>query len=177
MKRGSVRISTLLVLASLAACSAFSGVGGESPSAQNTPTVTAAARPAEESPSAGCLPAGPWTLRLELSGGIAGVHQELRLSSQGELRARDLRRGITRRAFLPADEVQALAELIQASCPWEMPRAAGRCADCFVYYLELRGGARPIRLRIDAPNQAGQGLRALLRSLSEMLASTLAADS
>ena len=112
-------------------------------------------------------------MRLQVSGGIAGLRQELVVSSAGKLTARDLRRGSSYSFTLPPQEMDQLVDLLQDSCPWEVRRVEGSCADCFVYELELEGGAKPIRLQIDANHQVGEGVQELLKMLLDLLASTL----
>lgn len=161
----------------LAGCIAARQAPAEPSRSPTTPETTREAEPTEGLVPQGCLPDGPWTLRLQVSGGIAGLRQELVVSSGGKLTARDLRRGGSHSFTLPAQTMDQLVDLIEASCPWEASRLQGSCADCFVYELELEGGAKPVRLQIDANHQVGEGVQKLLNVLLDLLASALKAGS
>lgn len=141
---------TLLVLAVTSAC--------------------ALARTAAPAPQAIPSPEGNWTLELVQSGGFAGVHLSVEVTSGGQLTATNVRSGRTSTQNLPPNTMAELRRLIPQA---EISDVAGKpssCADCFVYELTLKSDSETIQMQADDTtlgNSPAQPLISLLRSLRD----------
>ncbi len=115
-------------------------------------------------------PSGPWNVTLTQSGGLAGVQLTVEVSSNGRLDAENVRLGKRASRQLDAatlDQLSGLVSAIPASTP-QLP--ASKCADCFLYDLQITSGARTIHIQADDTTLAASGageLVGLLRGLRD----------
>ncbi|MCW9088341.1 MAG: hypothetical protein OQK54_02285 [Gammaproteobacteria bacterium] len=89
-------------------------------------------------------PISVWSLQLELSGGIAGIHRSLQLDHSGQLMAIDHRNGREVTRTLDNAQMARVEALLQAlpyspvqSSDDKRPLPGERCADCIVSRLQL----------------------------------------
>ncbi|MFH1183615.1 MAG: hypothetical protein V1755_01060 [Chloroflexota bacterium] len=112
---------------------------------------------------------GSWrTIRLTQTGGFAGVHLEIQVSSEGWVTAKDQRSG---RAVTSPISEGALRELNQLIAQTRLPATEhlqSLCADCFIYELEITSGAGVIRIQVDDTNLGESGARELIQFLGEI---------
>jgi hypothetical protein len=94
-------------------------------------------------------PSGNWTVKLNQSGGIAGVLLTVDISSNGQLNAEDQRslRSVTQ--TLPAQTITKLNQMVSgiSMSPRSFPPSG--CADCFIYNLEIQSEAANVHLSVD----------------------------
>lgn len=122
----------------------------------------------------GTIQDSEWHLTLRQSGGIAGIDQELRLTSAGDVRATD-RRGQRQKAErLPPDELSRIAALVgRAPAPDSRVPRLSSCRDCFQYDLEIESGSVPRSFHLDEMSLTGSQLEPLVSDLSRLLTRTL----
>jgi hypothetical protein len=128
------------------------------------------ARPTSSAPQTLPSPEGTWTLELTQSGGFAGVHLGVEVTSAGQLTATDERSRRTATQTLSADTMDELRRLIAQAA---ISSAAGKpssCADCFIYDLVLKSGSGTAQMQADdvtLPTSSTQALITYLRSLRD----------
>jgi len=154
-------ISVLIpLLVAFASCVPAGGTAGRSP---------AAADP------------GAWEIELGVSGGIAGIRQQLSVRSSGELNAADLRHD--KRVALRATPAQVtrisgiLSRLGAEATLRNAPRLPGRCRDCINYTLKAVVDGRRHQAVISSMAVKDSQYAELLTALSAMLREALAAKS
>jgi hypothetical protein len=109
-----------------------------------------------------------WTMRLTQTGGFAGVHLVIHVTSAGEMRVQDQRTGRAATLRLPPGELSELDSLRQALTAPQTPRLPSACADCFIYDLEIESNTGLIRLQADDTTLAASGAQALIEHLREL---------
>jgi len=122
----------VLVLSFLSACG--SAVVSE-PIPVATPTQAAA-----------CMGSG-WSLEFHRTGGFAGFDENLTLNSDGKLVVSSTNPKTDFERTLPGDEVQRIADQLEAACPFEAASKAVNCADCFGYTLMVDTGNKTYHLQ------------------------------
>lgn len=115
-------------------------------------------------------PEGSWSLELDQSGGFAGVHLSLQVTSAGQLTATDLRSGRTATQSLSPDTMAELRRLMAQAAISDVPGKPSSCADCFVYNLTLKSNSGTVQMQADDStlgNSPAQPLISYLRSLGD----------
>lgn len=95
-------------------------------------------------------PFARWEVHMIMSGGFAGIRQTLLATSDGQLVARDLKRGTTVEQRVDKKTEQDIARALNV-LSGERPNGSpfpGRCRDCFNYEIQavLDGERRYVRL-------------------------------
>jgi len=137
------------------------------------PTVHDGAAASEEAgqttdaPSAApCDFAGTWSVNFLVSGGIAGIQQELLLSSDGQASYTDRIDAIPTTWALESDELQELVRRLELACPFGPQDARpSLCRDCFVYRLEIVSGQSRFVWEADETQVIQASIRSLLDHL------------
>jgi hypothetical protein len=109
-----------------------------------------------------------WTMRMSQTGGFAGVHLVIHVTSVGELKAEDQRTGRTATLNLPPWELLELDGLRQALTLQQTARLPSACADCFIYDLEIASNTGILRVQADDTTLAASGAQALIERLREL---------
>ncbi len=113
-------------------------------------------------------PSSTWDVSLTQSGGFAGVQLKVEVSSDGRLTAENLRSGSTATRQLDAATLGKLSGLVSA-IPASTPQLpASKCADCFLYDLQITSGARTIHIQADDTTLAASGADQLIGLLREL---------
>jgi hypothetical protein len=134
-KRSESNLGVLPVLAVLlSACSITTA-----PTFPDAVAPSAGATETTEAPHpALCDFGGTWSVNFLLSGGLAGIRQELILSSDGQASYTDRSAAAPTTWALGSDELQELQRLLGLACPFELQGSRpSPCMDCFVYRLEV----------------------------------------
>jgi hypothetical protein len=109
-----------------------------------------------------------WTMRLTQTGGFAGVHLVIQVTSAGALKAEDLRTGRSVTLNLTPGELSELDRLRQALTSQPSARLPSACADCFIYDLEIASDGGIIKVEADDTTLAASGAQALIEHLLEL---------
>jgi hypothetical protein len=109
-----------------------------------------------------------WTMRLTQTGGFAGVHLVIQVTSAGVMKVEDQRTARTATLNLPPGELTELDSLRQAFATPQTPRLPSACADCFIYDLEIESNTGLIRVQADDTTLVASGAEALIQHLREL---------
>jgi hypothetical protein len=109
-----------------------------------------------------------WSLSFHLSGGFAGVNQELELASTGDLAARDRKRVTNITAQAPASDLVQIAALVADVKSVDSGRPAA-CRDCLQYDLEVHVRGQAISVHLNDMTLASSGPEPLVKALASLL--------
>jgi hypothetical protein len=116
--------------------------------------------------SAPCDFGGTWSVNLLVSGGLAGVQQELLLSSDGQASYTDRSGSLPTTWTLGTEDLQELQRLLETACPFESQVSRpSSCRDCFVYRLEIVSGQDRFLWEADESQVVDEAFRSLLAYL------------
>ncbi len=117
------------------------------------------------------LPAltGLWQIRLERSGGIAGIGKLLVISSDGKLLLNDIRTNKTSENQLSEDQTKQLVNLL-ATVRYRLISTPSICADCFIYDLEITNETEKFQVTLNQLDFGNAGLGSLIDFLTELIA-------
>ena len=124
--------------------------------------------PATAFPPPAPSPVSTWSLRLTQTGGFAGVHLEMELSSDGHLAARDERSGRTASQQLPEDVVRQISHLLADARLGQNQPLPSMCADCFIYRLEITATNGSVIVQADDSNLNESGAAELIDALRQV---------
>lgn len=103
-----------------------------------------------------------WNVTLTQTGGFAGVHLVIRVSSDGMLLAEDRRSGLVISRPTSKSLLQDLTRMIANG---ELPKGSpppSVCADCFVYDLQIISNRGSLRIQTDDSNLKRSGAEELI---------------
>jgi hypothetical protein len=172
MRKLLMYISLLLITLGLLGCGFFYSIF-QIPTATSSPEPTAIPSPgptAIPTQAAQKLPnlTGNWHIRLEQTGGIAGVSRNLEISSSGKMTIIEERINKNETTQLPADKFAMLKELVASSEYHPVTQPMG-CADCFIFNLQIDNGSEKFQMQIDQINLPNTGLEPLVGFLGGIL--------
>jgi len=128
----------------------------------------AACSPPLAFPAPNPTPGGPWEVRLTQTGGLAGVHLVVLVTSDGEMTAEDGRTGRSASAPLSESTLQELRRLVQQVTPPRTEKLPSMCADCFIYDLEITSAIGVQRVQADDSNVGTSGAQSLIDLLTKI---------
>jgi hypothetical protein len=108
-----------------------------------------------------------WSLDFTRSGGFAGKTLSLHLSSSGPLSATDPVKNLTVPIALSGTELDRMAGLLWAACPFKTQSMPATCPDCFSYTLEISMEGETYSAHATDVELAGLG--ALIQALNTLL--------
>jgi len=116
----------------------------------------------------------PWILELQLSGGIAGRNELLRLSDDGRALILDRRLNRSREIKLDSAQQSKISEMVEALektiAGDDVDRfSSSQCRDCLVYILVLPTADKSRRIRIVSDRLAGSPYRELIFALRGLM--------
>jgi hypothetical protein len=187
MRKLLLSISVLLIALGLLGCSFFYSLF-QTPTATPFPESTSISEPtsiatlaatAVSTLEATAIPTEPaqklpqltgnWRIRLEQTGGFAGVSRSLEISSSGQMTIIEERINKNSTTQLPADKLAKLKELVASSEYHPVKQPMG-CSDCFIFNLQIDNGSeKEFQMQIDQVNLPDTGLEPLVGFLGEML--------
>jgi hypothetical protein len=94
-------------------------------------------------------PSSKWTVKLNQSGGIAGVLLTVEISSDGQLKARDQRSNRNVTQNLSSQSTSKLNQLISNTAVSAKGVPQSSCADCFIYDLEIQSEESDLHIHVD----------------------------
>lgn len=115
---------------------------------------------------------GNWSVRMTLSGGIAGLLQNIEVKSDGRYIVIDERANNIVEGKLSANELAALEELV-STLEFSAQEIPTGCADCFVYDVEIESGGRKMIVNADDVSLSDSGLGSLVQFLRGIMGSAL----
>ena len=124
--------------------------------------------PARTFPPPAPTPDRDWTMTLSQTGGFAGVHYVIRVTSAGGVQAEDQRTGRSATLRLSLGEVAELDGLRQSLPSQQTRRLPSACADCFIYELEIVSKTEVLRVLADDTTLSDSGSGALINYLLEL---------
>jgi hypothetical protein len=113
-------------------------------------------------------PGNSWIMKLDQSGGIAGVSLSLEITSDGRLTAKDDRSGRLVVQDVPQETMSRLMQLysaVPAATPKSLPSA---CADCFIYDLQMSSAGSLVQIHADDTTLANSGAADLISFLRQL---------
>jgi hypothetical protein len=158
MRKFLMFVSILLIALGLLGCSIFYSI---------LPTPTPDIFPTQ---SAQRMPklTGDWHIRMEQTGGIAGVSRTLEISSSGEMTVIDEHSKKQNTSQLPPDKFAMLKEVVASTVYRPISQPMG-CADCFIFNLQIDNGKERFQVQIDEVNLPNSGLESLVGFLGKLL--------
>lgn len=111
---------------------------------------------------------GDWHIRLDQTGGIAGVSRTLEISSDGKMTTSDERTQKQDTRQLSSEEMSKLSDLV-ASAQYQVVKQPMGCADCFIFDLQISNGGKAFHAQTDQVNLPATGLEPLVGFLGELL--------
>ena len=82
-----------------------------------------------------------WSVNIEISGGFAGVHQNLTVNSSRQVKVEDHRTGKSSTFVAPESEVVEIGKLVETFVRSDTARSGTKkttqCADCFEYRIQV----------------------------------------
>jgi hypothetical protein len=118
-------------------------------------------------------PAAAWTIKLDQSGGFAGVQLSVEVTSDGRLTAQDQRSGRSVVEDLPPEKVVALLRMYSTTRVTTPQAPHGGCADCFFYDLSMISGGQQTQVALDDTDLADSGAADLVKYLQDLRDSAL----
>jgi hypothetical protein len=113
-------------------------------------------------------PGQEWAIKLTQSGGIAGVHKTVEVSSDGQLKAEDQRSGSSISQTLPPEATAELIGLLSKASVVTAAAPHSGCADCFIYDLEVTSGGKSTAIRADDTTLDASGAAELIAFLQQL---------
>jgi hypothetical protein len=119
-----------------------------------------------------------WSVRLAVSGGFAGVRQQIEVDQDGRLSLDDEKLKKHVDGQLKPPELKKLASLVRSSFAAPPAGKSGRskCFDCFDYTLTLKADGQTIQRRYDNLSIVGSSDYRLVHMLSSTMARQLSPD-
>ena len=109
-----------------------------------------------------------WQLTLQLTGGFAGIDRQLELSSTGELKVTDRRRGTQVITQASATELAQIASMVADLKSVDAVRES-TCRDCVQYDLRIRLSGRSLLFNINDVSLVGTPVEPLAKVLTGVL--------
>lgn len=113
-----------------------------------------------------------WSVKMTLSGGIAGLLRTVEVQADGSYTVVDERAGATVQGNLEDEKLLALKGLIE-NLVINTSKNPGACADCFVYDIEIQNGGKKMIANVDDLSLGESGLGELVNFLQELINTAL----
>ena len=132
--------------------------------------LTACARPfpAPSQPQPLPSPAADWSMSMTQSGGFAGVHLTVEVTSDGRPKAEDQRSGRTVTQAVPPATLARLGQLYSGLSLVTPNAPRSGCADCFNYDLRANSGGRVVQVQADDTTLTDSGAAELISLLQQL---------
>lgn len=109
-----------------------------------------------------------WSVKLNVSGGIAGIQRSIQVDETGKYTVTDERAGNTQAGEL-TDAQLAELELLVTGFEFSSPKTSSMCADCFVYDLEIQSGGKKMLAQANDVNLGDSGMGTLVEFLRGLM--------
>lgn len=113
-----------------------------------------------------------WSVKLTISGGIAGIQRNIQVNEEGKYKVTDERTGNTVEGELTGEQLTELEALVTAF-EFSSPKTKSVCADCFVYDLDIQSGGKKMLAQADDVNLGDSGMGALVEFLRGLMDTAL----
>ena len=121
-------------------------------------------------------PSSNWIVKLNQSGGIAGVQLNIEISSDGQLRAEDQRSNRIVTQTLPPQTLTKIHQLMGTTSVSMTGVPQSGCADCFIYDLEIQTEESNYHINVDDVTMKNSSAAELITLLSKLRDGALAAN-
>ena len=115
---------------------------------------------------------GDWSVKMTLSGGIAGLLRNIEVKSDGSYTVTDERANNTVEGELKKEELAKLEEMI-STLEFSTTKTQSICADCFVYDIEILSGGTKMLVNVDDLTLEDSGMGTLVQFLHKIMDSAL----
>jgi hypothetical protein len=113
-----------------------------------------------------------WEIEFHREGGIMGVTQLLKVSSDGTMLAQDLRKGDPLTKKFDQSQILEIESLLMDACPFATRKTTQTCADCFEYSLSIQMDETVYRVKVrDA--SIPETMQPLIGYLNKLLQQTI----
>jgi hypothetical protein len=109
-----------------------------------------------------------WSVKLTVSGGIAGIQRNIQVDETGKYTVTDEQAGNTQTGELTDVELAELESLV-TGFEFSSPKTPSMCADCFVYDLEIQSGGKKMLAQADDVNLGDSGMGTLVEFLRGLM--------
>ena len=109
-----------------------------------------------------------WSVKMTLSGGIAGLMRSIEVTSDGSYTVSDERAGTTITGEMEDDELKRLEDLL-STLESNPPTGNSACADCFVYDIEIHSNGETVTASADDITLGDSGMGSLVQFLQGMM--------
>ena len=113
-----------------------------------------------------------WSVKMTLSGGIAGLLRTVEVQADGSYVVVDERADTTIQGKLEDEKLLVLKGFIE-NLVITTPKNPAVCADCFVYDIEIRNGGKTMIANADDLSVGESGLGELVNFLQELINTAL----
>ena len=113
-----------------------------------------------------------WSVKMTLSGGIAGLMRTIEVKADGSYTVTDARAGNTASGELTEDELARLEEMI-STLEFSALNNPSACADCFVYDIEIVSGGQKMVVNVDDVTLGDSGVVRVVQFLRGIMDSAL----
>lgn len=142
------------------------------PDASPTPTPLDTPFAPLATPKAEILPlpslSGDWTISMNQSGGIMGLHRSIEISADGSYTVTDERTGQSVNGQLSKAEVESLIKMVESSQYSKYGLPYG-CADCFIYNIEITSDDGNFSVQVDDVSIGDSGLEPLVKMIRDVM--------
>ncbi len=121
-------------------------------------------------------PSSKWTVKLNQSGGIAGIQLSVEISSDGQLKAEDQRSHRIVTQSLPPQTITKIHQLLSNTSVSATGVPQSGCADCFIYDLEIQTEESDYHINVDDVTMKNSNATGLITLLTKLRDGALAAN-
>ena len=120
-----------------------------------------------------CQSPKKWEIEFQREGGIVGVIQLLKVSSDGTMQGQDFHKGDSFTKKLDQSQILEIESLLMDACPFETRKTAQTCADCFEYSMAIQMDEEVYRVKV-RDTSIPQAMQPLIGYLGNLLQQMIA---
>jgi hypothetical protein len=115
-----------------------------------------------------CSSTQAWTIEFRREGGIMGLSQQLKVTSDGNAQVEDLLTGKSFARRLDPSQILEVQNALVQACPFETPKKTQTCADCFAYSMSIQMDEELFHVQVSDVS-VPQDMQPLIQFLSSLL--------
>ena len=113
-----------------------------------------------------------WSVTMTLSGGIAGLMQNIEVNSDGSYTVSDQRAGNTKTGTLTETQRTQLKGMLEGF-QFNSPKVPSGCADCFIYEVAITSSGKKMIVSADDVTLGDSGMGELVQFLRGIMDTAL----